>query len=45
VILYFSIWKEKYIFGPPGNAGKRAAKFIIEETRKWYGNNRLEVGG
>ena len=34
--------EEKYIFGPPGNSGKRAAKFIIEETRKWYGNNSIE---
>lgn len=31
--------EEKYIFGPAGNAGKRSAKFIIEETRKWYGKD------
>ena len=35
--------EEEYIFGPPGNAGKRAAKFIIEETKQWYENNRVEV--
>lgn len=33
--------EEKYIFGPPGNTGKRAAKFIIEETKKWYQKHNI----
>jgi hypothetical protein len=35
--------EERYIFGPPGNAGKRAARFVIDETRKWYRNNGCKL--